>query len=59
MHALKRGLNADKFTTFSMFLKRFYHSLVFQMTLILYTLEATERKYTYTISKLMKTCESG
>ena len=26
MHALKTGLNADKFATFWMFPKRFYHS---------------------------------
>ena len=59
MQALKKGLNTDKFATFWMFPKRFYHSFFFQMTLILYTLEAAEHKYTYTISKLMKTCESG
>ena len=33
MHALKAGLNADKFATFWMFPKRFYHSFVLQMTL--------------------------
>ena len=26
MHALKTGLNADKFATFWMYPKRFYHS---------------------------------
>ena len=35
MHVLKTGLNADKFATFWMFSKRFYHSaFVLQMTLI-------------------------
>ena len=33
MHALKTGLNADKFATFCMFPKRFSHSFVLQMTL--------------------------
>ena len=33
MPALKTGLNADKFATFWMFPKRFYHSFVLQMTL--------------------------
>ena len=28
MHELKTGLNAEKFATFWMFLKRFYHSFV-------------------------------
>ena len=42
MHALKTGLNTDKFATFWMFPKRFYHSFVLQMTLI--TLQPTERK---------------
>ena len=32
MHARKTGLNADKFATFWMFPKRFYHSFVLQMT---------------------------
>ena len=58
MHALKTGLNynADKFATFWMFPKRFYHSFVLQMTSKwpLYTLEAAERKYTCAISKHMK-----
>ena len=44
MHALKSALHADKFATFWMFPKKFYHSFVLQMTL-LYTLEAAERKY--------------
>ena len=34
MHALKTWLNADKFASFWMFLKRFYHSFLFQMALI-------------------------
>ena len=34
MHTLKTGLNADKFATFWMFPKRFYHSFVLQMTLV-------------------------
>ena len=34
MHVLKNALNADKFATFWMFPKRFYHSFVLQMTLI-------------------------
>ena len=62
MHALKKGLiNVDKFATFWMFPKRFYHSFVFQMTvnIIHCTVEAAERKYTYAISKHMKMCESG
>ena len=33
MHALKIGLNADKFASFWMYPKRFYYSLVLQMTL--------------------------
>ena len=45
MHALKSALHADKFATFWMFTKKFYHSFVLQMNL-LYTLEAAERKYT-------------
>ena len=45
MHALKTGLNADKFVTFWMFPKRFYHSFVFD------TLEVAERKYSCAISK--------
>ena len=32
MHELKAGLNADKFVTFWILPKRFYHSLVLQMT---------------------------
>ena len=36
MHALKTGLYADKFATFWMFPKRFYHLFVLQMTLILF-----------------------
>ena len=32
MHAVKTGLNADKFATFWMFPKMFHHSLVLQMT---------------------------
>ena len=32
MHALKAGLNADKFATLWMFPKRFYHLFVLQMT---------------------------
>ena len=35
MHALKTGLNADKFATFP---KRFYHSFVLPVTLIASTL---------------------
>ena len=58
MHALKSALHADKFATFWMFLKKFYHSFVLQMTL-LYTLEAAERKYTCAIPKQMKTHVSG
>ena len=58
MHALKSALHADKFATFWMFPKTFYHSFVLQMTL-LYTLEAAERKYTCAIQKQMKTHESG
>ena len=42
MHALKTGLNADKFATFWMFPKRFYHSSFCKWPL--YTLEAAERK---------------
>ena len=34
IHALMTGLNAEKFATFWMFPKRFYHSFVLQMTLI-------------------------
>ena len=34
MHALKTGLNADKFATYWMFPRRFYESFVLQMTLI-------------------------
>ena len=52
MHVLKNGLDADKFATFWMFLKRFANDP-------LYTLEAAERKYTRAISKHMKTYESG
>ena len=62
MHALKTELNADKFATFWMFPKRSYHSFVFSIDpyMILYTLEVAERKYTWAISKHMKTsCESG
>ena len=33
MHALKTGLNADKFAGFWMFPKRFYHLFIFEMTL--------------------------
>ena len=33
MYALKTGLNADKFATFWMFPKRFYHSFVLQTTI--------------------------
>ena len=57
MHALKSGLNIDKFATFWMFPERFYHSFVLQWPS--YTLEAAERKYTSTISKHMRTYESG
>ena len=32
MHELKAGLNADKFATFWMLPKSFYHSFVLQMT---------------------------
>ena len=52
MHALKTGLNANKFATYWMFPKRFYHSP-------LYILEAAEGKYTCAISKHMNTYESG
>ena len=34
MHELKTGLNADKFASFWMFPKIFYHSFVLSMTLI-------------------------
>ena len=34
MHALKTGLNGEKFATFWMFPKRFYDSFILQMTLI-------------------------
>ena len=34
MHALKTGLNADKFATLWMFPKRFPHLFVLQMTII-------------------------
>ena len=34
MHALKIGLNVDKFATFWMFLKRFYYLFILQMILI-------------------------
>ena len=34
MHALKTGLDADKFARFWMFPKRFYPSFIFEMTLI-------------------------
>ena len=34
MHALKTGLNADKFSTLWMFPKRFPHLFVLQMTII-------------------------
>ena len=57
MHALKTGLNADKFATFWMFPKRFYHSSFRKWPL--YTLEAAERKHTYAILKHVKTYESG
>ena len=33
MHALKTGLNADKFAGFWMFPKRFYHLFIFEMAL--------------------------
>ena len=58
MHALKSALHADKFATFWMFPKKFYHSFVLQMTL-LYTLEAAERKYTCAIPKQMKRMYQG
>ena len=32
MHELKAGLNADKFATFWMLPKSFYHSFILQMT---------------------------
>ena len=59
MHELKAGLNADKFATFERFPKRFYHSFVLQMTLVIHSttgwtqvdLDAFEKKN-------MKTCES-
>ena len=57
MHALKTGLNTDKFATFCMFPKRFYHSSVCKWTL--YTLEAAECKYTCEIKKHMKMYKSG
>ena len=37
MHELKAGLNADKFATFERFPKRFYHSFVLQMTLVIHS----------------------
>ena len=43
MHALKTGLNEDKFATFWMFPKGFITHLP------LYTLEAAERKHTFAI----------
>ena len=47
MHALKTGLNEDKFATFWMFPKGFItHSFC---KWPLYTLEAAERKYTFAI----------
>ena len=54
---LKTGLNADKFVTFWMYPKRFYHSFALPLN----TLEAAEPKYTCAISKHMKTSvyESG
>ena len=57
MHALRTGLNADKSATFVMFPKRFYHSLVLQMTFI--PLEVAECRYTCAILKHMKMYESG
>ena len=57
MHALKTGLNADKFATFWMFPKRFYHSSCCKCAL--FRPEAAERKYTSGISKHVKTFDSG
>ena len=57
MHELKAGLNTDKFDTFWMLPKRFYHSLVLQMTFIHFK-TGWKQVDLRDFEKIMKTCES-
>ena len=55
---LKAGLNTDKFATFWMLPKRFYHSLVLQMTFIHFTTGWTQVDLSDFEKKNMKACET-
>ena len=57
MHELKAGLYADKFATFWMLPKSFYHSIVLQMTFMHSTTGQTQI-HSRDFEKTMKTCES-
>ena len=57
MHKLKAGLNADKFATFWMLPKSFYHSFFLQMTFIHSTTGWTQVDLR-DFEKKKKTCES-